>query len=43
MVSYKEEIIRNQCVVGFRNKDTQANILAMVKGLPTLEAVIRKA
>ena len=43
MVSYKEEIIRDQCVFGLRNKDTQANILALGKGLPTLEAVITKA
>ena len=43
MVSYKEEIIRDQCVFGLRNKDTQAKILALGKGLPTLEAVITKA
>ena len=43
MVSYKEEIIRDQCVFGLRCKDTQAKILAMGKGLPTLEAVITKA
>ena len=43
MVSYKEEIIRDQCVFGLRNKGTQANILALGKGLPTLEAVITKA
>ena len=43
MVSYKEEIIRDQCVFGLRSKDTQAKILALGKGLPTLEAVIMKA
>ena len=43
MVSYKEEIIRDQCVFGLRCKDTQAKILALGKGLPTLEAVITKA
>ena len=43
MVSYKEELIRDQCVFGLRCKDTQAKILAMGKGLPTLEAVITKA
>ena len=43
MVSYKEEIIRDQCVFGLRCKDTQAKILALGKGLPTLDAVITKA
>ena len=42
MVSYKEEIIRDQCVFGLRCKDTQAKILALGKGLPTLDAVITK-
>ena len=36
-VSYKEEII------GLRDKETQAKILAMGKGLPTLEEVLAKA
>ena len=43
MVSYKEEIIRDQCVFGMRCKDTQAKILALGKGLPTLDVVITKA
>ena len=43
MVSYKEEIIRDQVVFALRCKDTQAKILALGKGLPTLEAVITKA
>ena len=43
MVSYKEEIIRDQCVFGLRCKDTQAKILALGKGLPTLDVVITKA
>ena len=41
--SYKEEIIRDQCVSGLRCKDMQAKILALGKGLPTLEVVINKA
>ena len=43
MVSYNEEIIRYQRLFGLGNKDTQAKILALDKGLPTLEAVIMKA
>ena len=43
MVSFKEEIIRDPCVFGLRCKDTQAKILALCKGLPTLEAAITKA
>ena len=43
VISYKEEIIRDQCVFGLRCKDTQAKILALGKGLPTLDAVITKA
>ena len=43
MVSYKEEIITDRCVFGLRCKDTQAKILALGKGLPTLDAVITKA
>ena len=43
VISYKEEIIRDQCVFGLRCKDTQAKILALGKGLPTLKAVITKA
>ena len=41
-VSYKEEIIRDQCVFGLRCKDTQAKILALGKGLPTLDEVFTK-
>ena len=41
--SYKEEMIRDQCVSGLSCKDTQAKILALGKGLPSLEAVINKA
>ena len=43
IVSYNEEIIRDQCLFGLRNKDTQAKMLDLDKGLPTLEAVITKA
>ena len=43
VVSYKEEITRDQCLFGLRCKDTQAKILALGKGLPTLEAIITKA
>ena len=43
VVSYKEEIIRDQCVFGLRCKDTQAKILALGKGLPTLDEVLTKA
>ena len=43
MVSFKEEIIRDPCVFGLRCKDTLAKILALCKGLPTLEAAITKA
>ena len=43
MVSYKEEIIRVQCVFGLRCKETQDKILVRGKGLPTLDAVITKA
>ena len=43
MVSYKEEIIKDQVVFGLRCKDTQAKILALGKGLPSLEAVILRA
>ena len=32
IVSYKEEIIRDQCVFGLRCKDTQAKILALARG-----------
>ena len=39
----QEEIIRDQCISGLRCKDTQAKILAMGKGLPTLDAVINEA
>ena len=42
MISYKEEIIRDQCVYGLRCKDTQAKILALGTELPTLEAVVAK-
>ena len=41
-ISYKEEIIRDQCVYGLRCKDTQAKILALGTELPTLEAVVAK-
>ena len=37
------EIIRDQLMFGLRCKDTQAKILALCKGLPTLEAAITKA
>ena len=37
------EIIKDQLMFGLRCKDTQAKILALGKGLPTLEAVITKA
>ena len=40
MVSYKEEIIRDQCVFGLRCKDTQAKILVLGKGLSTLDEVL---
>ena len=43
LVSYKEEIIRDQCVFGLRCKDTQAKILALGKGLPTVDEVLTKA
>ena len=43
VTTYKEEIIRDQCVFGLRCKDTQAKILALGSGLPTLESVIIKA
>ena len=42
MISYKEEMIRDQCVYGLRCKDTQAKILALGTELPTLEAVVAK-
>ena len=38
MVSYKEEIIRDQCVFGLRCKDTQAKKLPLGKGLPRLSS-----
>lgn len=41
--SYKEEIIRDQCVSGLRCRETQGKILALGTGLPTLDAVIAKA
>ena len=37
------EIIRDQCVFGLRCKDTQAKILALGKGLPTVDEVLTKA
>ena len=43
VVSYKEEIIQDQCVFGLRCKDTQAKILALGKGLPTLDEMLTKA
>ena len=43
MVSYEEEIIRDQCVFGLRCKDTQVKILALGKGLPMLDEVLTKA
>ena len=38
-----DEIIRDQGVFGLRCKGTQVKILALGKGLPSLEAVITKA
>ena len=43
LVSYKEEIIRDQCLFGLRCKDTQAKILPLAKGLPMLDEVLTKA
>ena len=38
-----DKIIGDQVVFGLRCKDTQVKILALGKGLPSLEAVITKA
>ena len=42
-VSYKEEMIRDQCVYGLQSNDTQAKILALGSKLLPLEDVVNKA
>ena len=42
-VSYKEEMIRDQCVYGLQSSDTQAKILSLGSKLLPLEDVVNKA